>query len=65
MSTRIKTTGRGLLPGDVIADSPGGPAFTIKGVDWFGLLVIVDFEDGTSTPPIPNGTVEVIRDRAQ
>lgn len=50
-----------LVAGDVIADTAGGPAFTVAGVDRIGPLVIVDFANGTSTPPIPNHITRVHR----
>ncbi len=49
------------LPGDVIDGTAGGPAFTIESVQVIGPLVIVDFADRTSSPPIMNGMVTVLR----
>ena len=50
-----------LKKGDVLAYM-SGPEFTIRGVDSFGPLVIVDFENDTSTPPIQNGYAMVERE---
>lgn len=50
-----------LRKGDHPAGIPATPSNTVRGVDAFGPLVIVDFEDNTSTAPIPNGRVEIER----
>ena len=34
---------------------------TVTNVDKLGPLFIVDFDDKTSTPPIPNALVEILR----
>jgi hypothetical protein len=33
----------------------------VKEVDWFSCLVIIDFADNTSTPPIPAGTLVEVK----
>lgn len=47
-----------LQPGDYVVPARA----TVKAVDWFACLVIVDFTDNTATPPImANVEVEIRR----
>lgn len=49
---------RDLKPGDFIPSHK----LTVKDVDCFGPLAIIDFDDDTASPPMSSGTkVEVIR----
>lgn len=54
--TTLHTTLGAVLPGDVLYGLGTGPveSFTIAGVQHLGPLVIVDFADGTATPPVPS-----------
>jgi hypothetical protein len=61
--TTIETTAAKLLPGDIIAGTAGGAAFTVSSVDSFAGMVIVDFADGTASPPVKNHRMRVIRKR--
>jgi len=46
-----------LQPGDYVVQAKA----TVKSIDWVSCLVIVDFTDGTATPPIAAGTEVEIR----
>jgi hypothetical protein len=50
-----------MVRGDVMLGMDPTPRNTVRSVDAFGPLVIIDFEDGSATAPLPNGTVQVTR----
>lgn len=42
-----------LRPGDVVLYGPSRTPLTVAAVDVAGPLTIIDFTDGTSSPPVP------------
>lgn len=55
-----------LEPGDVLVDpslppSAAPPRLVVAGVQSLGALVIVDFADSTSTPPMPSSVLVAVR----
>jgi len=59
--TTLRIPAHEMLAGDVLDDTPGGPAWTVDSVQVIGPMVIIDFADGTSWPPTRNGMVTVHR----
>ena len=53
----MKTQAFKLKAGDFVIEAQA----TVKAVDHFGPLVIVDFTDGTATPPVPAGSLVTVR----
>jgi len=61
----MKVQLRELRPGDVLFDpsTESDERLTVEGVQHLGPVVIVDFDDSTSTPPLGGGVIAHVESR--